>query len=114
MRSTIIIKKQGEHYIATIVGRFGGGYQGRHLEGDLHDIAAQVAEASLNYCLSNPEGGDVMAPPEILDLIPEHLRSVPSEAVERGKKGGSAKSAAKKDAARENGKKGGRPRVEKD
>lgn len=28
------------------------------------------------YALSNPEGGDLMAPPAVLELVPESLRSV--------------------------------------
>jgi hypothetical protein len=33
----------------------------------------------IQYAQSNPEGGDLMAPPEVLDLVPEHLRSVPAK-----------------------------------
>jgi hypothetical protein len=30
----------------------------------------------LEYAQSNPDGGDLMAPPEVLDLVPAHLRSI--------------------------------------
>jgi hypothetical protein len=29
-----------------------------------------------DYAQTNKEGGDLMAPPEVLELVPEHLRSV--------------------------------------
>jgi hypothetical protein len=33
----------------------------------------------LRYAAANPEGGDLMAPPEVMEMVPEHLRSVPGE-----------------------------------
>lgn len=110
MRSTIIVRKLASgQLVMDVIGRYGGGGRGSALRGEPHEIAAIVASAAVDYCQSNPEGGDVMAPPEIMELIPEHLRSVPNEAAERGAKGGAAKTEAKAEASRENGKKGGRP-----
>lgn len=33
----------------------------------------------IEYAQGNPDGGDLMAPPGVLDLVPEHLRSVASK-----------------------------------
>ena len=30
----------------------------------------------IEYAQANPEGGDLMAPPEVLELVPAHLRSI--------------------------------------
>ena len=76
MRTTIIISKRGAGYIATTSGKFGGGYQGARAGLTPHEAAAFAAREMIRYAQSNPEGGDLMAPPEVLDLVPEHLRSV--------------------------------------
>jgi hypothetical protein len=76
MRSTVIIKKRGEGYIATVSGRFGGGFQGARCGLTPFDAAAKAAEWMIQYSQSNCEGGDLMAPPEVLELVPEHLRSI--------------------------------------
>ena len=77
MRSTIIISKRGEGYISMSSGRFGGGHQGLRVGLTPYDAAAAAARYMIEYAQSNPEGGDLMAPPEVLELVPEHLRSVP-------------------------------------
>jgi hypothetical protein len=79
MRSTIIITKRGEGYISTVSGQFGGGHQGARAGQDAHTAAATAARYMIEYAQSNPEGGDLMAPPEVLDLVPEHLRSCPAK-----------------------------------
>lgn len=78
MRTTIIIEKRGEGYVATVRGRFGGGYSGRRVGVDPETVAANAAKAMLEYSSlsSNPDGGTLMAPREILDLVPAHLRSI--------------------------------------
>lgn len=75
MRSTIIITKRGEGYISTVSGQFGGGHQGARAGLDAHAAAATAARYMLEYAQSNPDGGDLMAPQEVLDLVPQHLRS---------------------------------------
>lgn len=76
MRATVIIARRGEGYISTVAGRFGGGYQGARAGLTAYDAAAQAARLMLEYAQTNPDGGDLMAPPEVLELVPEHLRSV--------------------------------------
>lgn len=76
MRSSIIITKRGVGYVSTVSGKFGGGHQGARCGLTPYDAAARAAEYMIQYAQSNPEGGDLMAPPEVLDLVPEHLRSV--------------------------------------
>lgn len=78
MRSTIIIKKRGEGYICTVSGKFGGGYQGRRAGLTAEDAAITASQEMLNYSQSNSEGGDLVAPAEVMALVPEHLRSVPA------------------------------------
>lgn len=76
MRSTVIISKRGEGYIASVSGKFGGGFQGARCGLTPFEAAAKAAEWMISYSQTNPEGGDLMAPPEVLELVPEHLRSI--------------------------------------
>lgn len=76
MRTTVIITKRGEGYISTVSGRFGGGHQGARCGLTPHEAAASAARYMIQYAQSNPDGGDLMAPPEVLELVPEHLRSI--------------------------------------
>lgn len=76
MRSTVIISKRGEGYIATASGKFGGGYQGSRAGLTAQDAASFAAREMIRYAQTNSEGGDLMAPPEVLELVPEHLRSI--------------------------------------
>lgn len=76
MRSTIIISKRGEGYIATVSGRFGGGFQGARCGLTPFEAATKAAEWMIHYSQANPDGGDLMAPGEVLELVPEHLRSI--------------------------------------
>lgn len=76
MRSTVIISKRGDGYISTVTGKFGGGHQGRRCGLTPYDAAAAGARYMIEYAQSNPEGGDLMAPPEVLDLVPKHLHCV--------------------------------------
>jgi len=76
MRSTVIITKRGEGYISTVSGKFGGGHQGCRCGLTPQEAAAHGAEMMLRYSQGNPEGGDLMAPDEVLSLVPAHLRSI--------------------------------------
>jgi hypothetical protein len=82
MRTTVIIAKRGEGYISTVSGRHGGGHQGARCGLSPYDAAASAARLMVEYAQSNPEGGDLMAPKEILDLVPAHLRSIDKEMAE--------------------------------
>lgn len=79
MRSTVIITKRGEGYISSVSGRFGGGHQGARAGLTTYDAASKAAQYMIEYAQSNPEGGDLMAPPEVLDLVPVHLRSIDAQ-----------------------------------
>jgi hypothetical protein len=74
--STVIITKRGEGYISTVSGRYGGGHKGARAGLTPYDAAATAARLMLEYSQSNPEGGTLMAPPEVMELVPEHLRSI--------------------------------------
>lgn len=76
MRTTVIIQKRGAGYISTVQGQFGGGHSGARAGLTAYDAAARAATLMIEYSQQNPEGGDLMAPPEVLDLVPEHLRKI--------------------------------------
>ncbi len=76
MRTTVIITKRGEGYISTVSGRHGGGHQGSRAGLTPFNAAATAARYMIEYAQSNPEGGDLMAPPEVLEHVPEHLRTI--------------------------------------
>ena len=76
MRTTIIIEKRGPGYICTAHGAKGGGYNGARAGLDPAAAARFAAAAMIRYAQLNPEGGDLMAPPEVLALVPEHLRKI--------------------------------------
>lgn len=78
MRTTIIITKRGAGYISTAQGKSGGGHQGARCGLTPYDAAAAAARYMIEYAQSNPEGGDLMAPPEVLELVPVHLHSIPA------------------------------------
>jgi hypothetical protein len=76
MRTTVIIQKRGAGYISTVQGQFGGGHSGARAGLTAYDAAARAAQLMIEYAQSNPAGGDLMAPPEVLELVPAHLRKV--------------------------------------
>jgi hypothetical protein len=76
MRTTVIITKRGPGYISTVSGQYGGGHSGARCGLTDYEAAATAAQYMIEYAQSNPDGGDLMAPQEVLDLVPEHLRSI--------------------------------------
>lgn len=76
MRTTVIISKRGEGYVSTVAGKYGGGHQGARCGLTPHEAAASAAKYMLEYACENVEGGDLMAPPEVLELVPTHLRKL--------------------------------------
>jgi len=76
MRATVIISLHGTTYRATVSGRFGGGYQNAAAGSSPEEAAAFAAREMVRYSQSNPEGGDLVAPQEVLALVPAHLHSV--------------------------------------
>jgi len=76
MRSSVIISKRGDDYIADVQGKFGGGFSGAAAGKTAGSAAAFAARMMIQYAQSNKEGGDLMAPPEVMEIVPEHLRSI--------------------------------------
>lgn len=76
MKTTIIIKTRGEGYISTVRGQFGGGHTGARCGLSPYEAAVSAAELMLRYGRPNPEGAILMAPQEVMDLVPPHLRSI--------------------------------------
>lgn len=78
MKTTLIIKIRGDGYIATVGTQSGNtAVQGMRIGITPHDAAIRAAELMLQYAAHNPAGGLVMAPPEVMELIPAHLRDIP-------------------------------------
>ena len=76
MRSTVIIERKGDRYSATAQGKFGGGYS-RASAGDTPEKAAALAAREMiRYGQTNPEGGSLIAPAEVLALVPAHLHEI--------------------------------------
>jgi hypothetical protein len=78
-RTSVIISKRGEGYISTVQGKFGGGHSGARAGLTPYDAAAQAANLMIRYAQCNEYGGTLMAPPEVLELVPEHLREIPAK-----------------------------------
>jgi hypothetical protein len=78
MRSTVIITKRGPGYISSVSGQFGGGHKGCRCGLTPYEAAARAAQLMIEYGQPNPEGADLMAPDEVRDLVPEHLRIIPA------------------------------------
>lgn len=78
MRSTITIgyKERYKRYYAAASGKFGGGYSNAQAGDTPEKAAAFAAREMIRYAQSNPEGGSLIAPPEVMALVPEHLREV--------------------------------------
>lgn len=77
MKSTVIIKIRGDGYIATVGTQSGNtAVQGMRIGITPHDAATRAAELMLQYAAHNPDGGELMAPPEVAELVPAHLRNI--------------------------------------
>jgi hypothetical protein len=76
MRSTVIIEKKQNKYYATVCDKFGGGYINARAGLTAEDAAAFAAREIIRYAASNDEGGDLLAPVEVLNIVPRHLHSI--------------------------------------
>ena len=74
MRATVVITKSGSEYRATLLGK--RGHQGASAGLTPYEAAATAAKMMVWCAVNDPEGGVLMAPPEVMDLVPEHLRNV--------------------------------------
>ena len=77
--SVVTVYKSVGGYRVTVSGKFGGGFSTTR-PGTPADVALFVAAQMQRYAMSNPHGGSLVAPPEILDLVPEMLRTVAGRA----------------------------------
>ena len=81
MRTSVVIERRSQtvdgiaSFVMKVSGRFGGGYT-RSMDCDLDQIVASAASAMLQYAQCNPEGGDLIAPADVVAKVPEHLRSI--------------------------------------
>lgn len=80
MRTTVIITQRGEGYISTVSGQFGGGHQGARCGLTPYDAAASAARLMIQYGSENTEGATLMAPEEVLSLVPKHLHEITASA----------------------------------
>jgi len=76
MRSTVIIEKRGKGYVCTVQGQNGGGYRLARAGLDEESAGAFAAREMIRYASGNPEGGDLVAPVEVLAFVPEHLHRI--------------------------------------
>ncbi len=83
MRSTVIIEHKGGGYRATVQGKFGGGYRNASAGDTAEKAAAHAAREMIRYGQTNPDGGSLVAPAEVLALVPEHLREVDGSTPDR-------------------------------
>lgn len=79
MRTVVIISKRGAGYISTVAGRHGEGHSGARAGLTPHDAAAIAARYMIQYAQGNPFGGSLIAPEEVLTLVPEHLHNIEGE-----------------------------------
>lgn len=78
MKSTVIIKIRGDGYIATVGAQSGATViQGMRIGVTPHEAATRAAELMLQYAAHNSEGGELMAPLEVMEIVPAHLRNIP-------------------------------------
>lgn len=74
VRTTVIVKKRGAGYVATVAGPDDGAPNGARIGLAPSEAAASAAELMMRWCRET--GGDLLAPPEVLELVPPHLRIV--------------------------------------
>lgn len=76
MKTTVIIQKWGKGYKATANDMNGVAFDVPYAGLTPADAAATAAAQMIRHAINNPEGGEVMAPDEVLERVPEHLRKI--------------------------------------
>ena len=76
MRTTVVIHLGDDGFMATANDQHGVAFELPKAGLTPADAAATAAALMVKFAVNNPDGGEVMAIPEVLALIPEHLRSV--------------------------------------
>lgn len=77
IKSTVIIYKgrDGTYFMDAHNG-IKMGAQGARAGLTAHDAAVTGARTILKYTMDNPLGGSLIAPPEVMALVPEHLHDI--------------------------------------
>lgn len=76
MKTTVIVKEAQNGYQVTVSTGQGVG-ETVYTEGEKpFDAAAAAAEAMAKWGVANDDGAELMAPEEVMALVPEHLRKV--------------------------------------
>ncbi len=76
MKSTVIIHRRGSNYVSDVYGRFSCGHTGVDAGTTPEEAAITAARMMLQYSQTNPEGGSLVAPSEVVALVPAHLRDI--------------------------------------
>lgn len=78
MRTLITIRKRGAGYIMDVSTRGELIRQGAQCGIDAYAAATAAASAMAQYAAlsSNPKGGDLMAPPEVMEHVPDAWRKI--------------------------------------
>ena len=76
MKTTVIITKRGAGYIATVADQHHTIHNGTRCGLTPYEAAASAARYMIHHAMPNPEGGTLMAPPEVMELVPAHLREI--------------------------------------
>lgn len=78
MKTTIIIYKRGNGYVADVGASQGLVLQGARCGITAEDAALWAGRMMLRYASpdANEDGGVLAAPPEVMGLVPEHLHTI--------------------------------------
>lgn len=82
MRSTVIIEHRHDRYYGTVSDHNGLARVEARAGLTPEQAAAFAAKCMIQHAQPNPDGGDLMAPPEVLELVPAHLRSIRASVVD--------------------------------
>ena len=76
MKTNLIIYRRGAGYVMDSNDHKGALKLGVRIGLTPEDAALYAARIMMRLALDNPEGGSLMAPPEVLELVPKHLREI--------------------------------------
>ncbi|MEQ1636729.1 MAG: hypothetical protein ABL903_08545 [Methylococcales bacterium] len=73
MKTTVIVREYQGGYQVTVSTGQGVGEMVYVVSDQPFDAAAAATEAMAKWGVTNEEGAELMAPQEVLELVPEHL-----------------------------------------
>jgi hypothetical protein len=76
METTIIIAKREGVYVSTVSSQSGEEYSNRPIGRNPEEAAAAATQLMIDHAINNPDGGELIALPEIYALVPKHLHKV--------------------------------------